>query len=54
MLHRARGIRALLFCLLAIATPALAAPALTPWGNAATPRLSLRDLEGRTHDLATY
>ena len=54
MLYRARGIRALLFCLFAIATPALAAPALTPWGGAATPRLSLRDLEGRTHDLATY
>ena len=54
MSYRARWIRALLFCLAALAAPALAAPALAPWSGAATPRLSLRDLEGRTHDLATY
>ena len=54
MAYRARWIRALMFCLLAITAPALAAPVLTPWGGGATPRLALRDLEGRAHDLAAY
>jgi cytochrome c biogenesis protein CcmG/thiol:disulfide interchange protein DsbE len=54
MSYRARCFRALLFCLAALAAPALAAPALAPWSGGAAPRLSLRDLDGRPHDLAAY
>ena len=54
MPFRARWIRALLVCFAVTAAPASAAPALTPWGGAAAPALSLRDLEGRTHNLAAY
>lgn len=41
-------------CALGITMPAHAAPALTSAGGELAPRLVLKDIEGREHDLAAY
>ena len=54
MFDRARTLCALLLVSAALSAPAGAAPALTPASGAAAPAFSLRDLDGRVHNLADY